>query len=293
MSEKRRAKYFDKREEFKLPLKYQNKERYVWKEKPAIVNGARVKKTALFDLQTNNFVVKNAVAASRPRMQSIAGNEFFPGLHEHVRMKVVETLKADFKKHFPPTLNLKFPILCTCELHTTPKYANWDLDNLWIYTKCFQDAMKEANLVYDDNIKYITQAPSPRFIPVTREKDRALIYTFSTDTDPRITEHLLYNCFPVPTAETEEIKGWFITTSPIGKPGDVAIDSEKNTFIINIGKKKRLEPALKNTMSRIYYQCVQMNIRQVTMTADTFGNGKCVQSELCSKGVEVNILKTL
>lgn len=264
----------------------------------------------LFDSEAQTFIVKNAVSVSRPRMMSIAGNEFFPGLDEHVRMKVVEHLKSEFQKHFPESLELSFPILVTEELHTVPRYANWDLDNMWIYTKCFQDALVEFKQVKEryierndkgeekvrhrivkygilpnDSIKYITLPATPRFIPVTSEQDRKMVFTLTEDLDPRIRGHLLYNIKRVEPGDSADVRGFLVTQSTDGKPGDLAIDIDTSTFFVNVGRRLQIDKAVQKCMERVFYHCIQMNIREVSMIPDLFSEH--VNRELCEKGVKV------
>lgn len=280
LSAKRKPKYFEWKDRDRLPQKYTvlDSGRYQWSMDKS---GQR----RLYDTETKSFVIKNAVSVSRPRMMSIAGNEFFPGLHERVRMKVVEHLKSEFQRSFPASLELSFPIRIHEELYTLPKYANWDLDNMWIYTKCFQDALADAKLVPNDNIKFITQSPAPRFIPVTREADRAMVFTLEEDYDPRIREHLLYNMVPIPSHDTKVIIGWLISPSPIGKPGDLALDVDATTFMVNMGRKMDIDKAIKKCLERVHHHCIQMNIREVTIQKSLFNAH--VERELCQKGVKV------
>jgi hypothetical protein len=301
LTAKRMPKYFEWKDHDKLPNKYQT-QRYIW----SMDKGGQRR---LFDSETKAFVVKNAVSVSRPRMMTIAGNEFFPGLDEHIRMKVVEHLKSEFQRHFPVSLELSFPVLITEELHTLPRYANWDLDNMWIYTKCFQDAIVEykqikekyiertlkgdkvkhrivkPGIIPDDTIKYITLPSAPRFIPVTREEDRAMIYTLTEDWDPRIRGHLLYNMYPVDNEQSNAIKGFLISPCSIGKPGDLAINVDNANFMINIGRKMDIDKAIKKAYERVFYHCIQMNIREVTIQENMYNAH--VERELCQKGVKV------
>jgi hypothetical protein len=306
---RRNETYFEWKDRLKLPKKYQNSARYIWERSKLSKFANAFDGLRLYDRETKTYVVKNSVSVSRPRMQSIAGNEFFPGLNEHVRMRVVEHLKAEFQRHFPTSLGLEYPIMIYQELHTVPRYANWDLDNLWIYAKCFQDALvehlqivekyseivdglpkiksriKKYGVLPNDNIKYITLPPAPRFIPVTREEDRRFEYTLVEDHDPRIKNHLLYNNYFVPAEETKDIKGFLITPNEAGKPGNLAIDVDNTTFMINIGRKRNIPSAIEKALQRVYYHCIQMNIKDVTISVDLFSS--IVTTELSNKGVKV------
>lgn len=307
----RMATYFTKTDN--LPKRYQDDSRFVWKERKV---GRESRGQCLFDLDIDKFVVKNAVAASRPRFQAIAGNEFYPGLNEHVRMKIVEFLKAEFQKNFPKSLELAYPIrIRTCEVHTLPRRMNWDMDNMWIYTKCFQDALVDHGLIFtteeyekkdgtkgwkkvcqnpgagllaNDNILYVTESPSSRFVPVTKETDRKLVYFLEEDTDPRVVNHLMYNCKPIPISISKEIIGYAMYPSKACKLGDISLDVDKESFFVNTGGKSS-EKHKGECFKKVYHQCVQMNIRQITTTSDMAGNA--LKAELADKGVQIYILE--
>jgi hypothetical protein len=291
--------YFSKHDS--LPKKYEDESRYVFKSHKKSSGGREYR---LYDLQEKMYIVKNAVSASRPRMQAIAGNTFYSGLDEHVRMRVVEYLKSEFQKCFPGRrLELKFPIrIVECEFHTLPRYMNWDLDNLWIYHKCFQDAMHEFGLrkdkegkyirdgsgfIPEDNIQIITQAPGARFVPVTSEEERKIVYVIEPDTDPRIVNHLMYNRFPVEQEETNAVRGWLLAPISIGKSGDVTVDMDRQTFFANIGPKK-LETNKMRCYDRVHHHCIQMNIKEITTTTDM--NGSAMRDCLSKQGVKIYIL---
>ena len=55
----------------------------------------------------------------------------------------------------------------------TPK---WDVDNLWIWIKAFQDTIVEMGLIDDDNCATIPQTGEIEFIPVETLNERKLVF---------------------------------------------------------------------------------------------------------------------
>ena len=207
----------------KIPEKYKNPN-FIF-----IKHGSQIH---LYDIEKKEYVVKNPIAAGTPNVIRIAGNEIYARMHERKRMAIVKAIKNDMKPHLPKEIDLEFPIMIDIELYTTPKYCNWDLDNLWIYNKCFQDVLTESKLIPEDNILYISKAGAPRFIPVINEEDRKMVFTLTEDHDPRIKNHIMYNLgkktnfMVLPNGYQNMMKQFFqIKRGSIGKVGDLVIDS--------------------------------------------------------------------
>ena len=55
----------------------------------------------------------------------------------------------------------------------------WDVDNLWIWIKCFQDTLVEMGMIDDDNCKIIPNSGEIEFIPVEDFEDRKLVFELS------------------------------------------------------------------------------------------------------------------
>ena len=54
--------------------------------------------------------------------------------------------------------------------------ARWDVDNLWIWIKSFQDTIVEMGLIDDDNCNVIPNTGEIEFIPVETLKERKLVF---------------------------------------------------------------------------------------------------------------------
>lgn len=313
LSAERRAKYFKKGDE--LPAKYTLKhptagiglaKDYQWKAKNGIV--------CLWNIRAKDWVVKNSKSVGKPRYVSIAGNDIMR-MYEHTR----NTIVSELKKYFVGELNkgssygtgrlydgntiplTHFPLNIRMEIHTFPHYMNWDLDNLWIYNKCFQDAMKETGIIPDDNIRYITWPAAPRFIPVTREADRKMRFEIRQETDARVTTHLLYHSAGHRYDSPLELDGMaypfnFInisTDSPQGKPGDVYIENETMvgyTCWMNVGKRKDKLVDAEKALTRVRHQCYQLNCMPVFSREDYARMEELIRPIFMEKGIPVKVV---
>jgi hypothetical protein len=139
----------------------------------------------------NKPLIANPASVNKPRIKKINGQELYSGnMPPHLRSKIVAVLKQHFEDHLRKCNPLSdFPIAVEAELYTVPGAMNWDLDNQWIYHKCFQDALVSQNIIPDDNIFYITKAPAFSYHPVERLEDRKLIYRLTRDARPELKEH--------------------------------------------------------------------------------------------------------
>lgn len=137
----------------------------------------------LIDKDTGLKIVANYRSVGKPKFEKINGQDFYSGFGSpFTRNTMVKEIKAFFSKHvkdLPPIV--QFPIQFECELHTTIDNADWDLDNLWIYTKCFQDVLVEHKIIPDDNIQFVTKPAAPEFFPIKDTKNRKLVYTIYKD----------------------------------------------------------------------------------------------------------------
>jgi hypothetical protein len=165
LTEGRRKKYWEENKfSDALPKKYQTPQ-YIWK------------KGKLFDTEAKEFVAKNAKMVDEPRYQQISGNEIYARMHESKRIKIVNELKNHLKHHIIEAMGdhpgairrfpfFKNPIAVRMEIHTQPGVANWDVDNMWIYHKCFLDSLVDIGVILDDNILHVRQAGQTTFFPI-------------------------------------------------------------------------------------------------------------------------------
>lgn len=279
VSDSRRAKYFKLGD--KLPSKYENNARFTWKNEK------------LLDELTKTFVIKNPIAVGKPRYQSIAGNEIYARMHERVRMLIVKAIKANYLPNMPKQLNLSYPIEISMDIHTQPKMLNWDVDNLWIYIKCFQDLLVDLKLIPGDDIRYIKSSGQINFTPVQSEEQRRLIFNI---TELPKTTHVMYNLEPKvftfhkTLMHTQDFR---LTRTTDGNSGDITADIDARIFHLNVGKRKVSEKAVAKTLNKVYHYCINYNIHGVSVSAPFHMHFmKYLIDELLTKGINVHVHKT-
>jgi hypothetical protein len=179
ISEKRRTKYYTTKS--KIPKKYS---KYKFDRKGILVD------------PLGNKIISNPRAQGTPSWTKISGQAFYSGFgHSSLRAKIVKEMKIYFikaLKEFKPIDINQFPIQIHWDLYQTIGAANWDLDNLWIYNKCFQDALVEAGIIPEDNITYITKSAAPEFYPVESEDDRKMVFKITKEEREEILKHPHY-----------------------------------------------------------------------------------------------------
>jgi hypothetical protein len=126
-----------------------------------------------------------------PKYQKINGQDFYSGFgSHHLRMKIVAGIKnfcRPFIKSLPKIT--EYPVQFEMELHNITGEGNWDLDNLWIYTKCIQDLLVEEGIMPDDNIQFVSKPAAPEFFPISNEEDRKLVFKiYKDERNIKITE---------------------------------------------------------------------------------------------------------
>ena len=227
LSEARRAKYILFGSQ--IADKYKG-ERYCWRK--------RGKNLCLYDKQEGEFVIKNAKAAGTPSYQTIAGNEIYARMHERKRMMIVHALKDNFKEHIRNQISAisddMFPLSIDMEIHVPFGYADWDLDNLWIYHKCFQDSLRDLKLIPDDNVLYVRDAGRTKFVPVMEDVTPTMIFNINKASGSSI----------VPKRSM-----LFVTESSEGEPG--TIETGTSCATIYTGKSKVIFGAAKKAIHSV------------------------------------------
>jgi hypothetical protein len=288
VSEKRRKKFFKKSsitEENPLPLKYQNS-RYVWK------------KGLLWDLAEEELVVKNSKSAGQPRFIGISGNDIMR--MQHARDKIVKAIKENFRPYIADLPKpLPTPLLIELHLYDVPGICNWDLDNKWIYNKCFQDLLQDEGYIPNDNVRYITGSPGVLYHPVEIDDERKLVFILRRDERVIINEH---NMFASEKKEPIDLEVTFtnrythkfqtayelIETSG-GKAGALWVDNQNKSFIISTGKKKVLYGAARKALGHVYSHCIQFNL-SVTVHRSLFAKyQKFFEEELIDRFIQIYI----
>ena len=138
------------------------------------------------------------IAKTKNKYVKINGQKLFTGMNYHLRALVVRRMHTYIQQYIPNILELDkiVPMKVKLYVYTTVNHGDirmyrgelrwrpakkdyipkWDIDNLWIWIKCFQDTLVEMGKIEDDNIKYIPNSGEIEFIPVKDFKDRKLIF---------------------------------------------------------------------------------------------------------------------
>lgn len=178
--------------------KYQDRDKYEWVKID--------KKTYLVEKATGQKVLANPKSCGTANIESINGQKIYNGATgQHYRNKIMGEIKTSFRPYIdaldPITDPNSFPLKIELEIHDTIRTGTgkslWDADNrTWPYIKAFQDCLtgnkgkdgklRNKQIIPDDNILFVTQPPSVKFIPVEKEEDRKLVFKIQKETDERI-----------------------------------------------------------------------------------------------------------
>ena len=180
ISNARRMKYY--KQGGKIPMKYAN---YTYDSKGRLID------------DNGECVVANPRTIGKPKYMTINGQALYNArMSPHIRSKIVNAVKDSFDPHLNGTQPIeKLPVRISLKLYDTIRQANWDLDNQWLYNKCFQDLLVKKGIIPDDDIKYITAAGAPEFVPVDNEQDRKLVFTISSEEREEVLKHKYYDEF--------------------------------------------------------------------------------------------------
>lgn len=260
ISNSRRPTYY--KEGSVIPKKYSDINRYEFR----IKKFRNYNKRLLYDKQEKQFVIKNEAFVGTPRMMPIGGNAAYSGLNEHVRMKMVSEIKNSFRSQvLTLTPITQFPIQIDAQIHCLPKLRNWDIDNLWIYIKSFQDLLIESEIIPDDSVRYITKAPSFEYFPVMEEDERKMVFILRSDIRNITTTHIMFKNGKTPIVR---VKGQYRSIEPVIhlsiadiSSGTALLEKDSNHYKISIGvgKRKLIYDKLRDALKTARYWAFQYN----------------------------------
>lgn len=286
-SETRRKKYYLRGEDLPVAI-----------ETALAAGDLKWKKDRVYDPLEKDYLIRNARTQDKPNYILISGNEIYARMHERKRMMIVKGIKDSLKPYLSilPS-RLDYPVSIEMILHCPPKSANWDLDNLWIYFKCFQDLIVDEGFLPDDNIMYITKSTAITYIPCKNEDDRKMIFIIKPDRRPELTAHNLYDRTVKQVMRSSEKiltvddgSVYLVVEDNIGKPGTLLIDNEKKEFHISTGKKARLASAVRKALGHVYSHSIQLNC-SVAMYEDLYVQiGDAVKEQLIDRGTFVILI---
>ena len=141
------------------------------------------------------------IAKTKKKYVKINGQKLFTGMNYHLRALVVRRMHTYIQQYVPNTLDLSHvtPMKVKLYVYTPINHGDvrmykgelrwrkakvgyvpkWDVDNLWIWIKCFQDTLVEMGLLTDDNINVIPNSGEIEYIEVKDFKDRKLVFELS------------------------------------------------------------------------------------------------------------------
>tara|TARA_R110000744_G_scaffold207019_1_gene325604 strand:- start:706 stop:1191 length:486 start_codon:yes stop_codon:yes gene_type:complete len=141
------------------------------------------------------------VAKTKNKYVKINGQKLFTGMNYHLRALIVRRMHTYISHYIPAGLDLTtiLPMKVKLYLHTPINHGDvrmfkgelrwreakkdyipkWDVDNLWIWIKCFQDTLVEMGKIEDDNIKFIPNSGEIEFVEVKNFEDRKLVFEMS------------------------------------------------------------------------------------------------------------------
>lgn len=191
LSNSRKAKYYKRGS--KMPDKYLNRKVYKFDTKGYLCDPA------------GERVVANPKSVGTPKLLKINGQSIYSGnMSPIVRSKVVNQIKDSFAPYLKGIEPVSVPVQLEADLYSPVAAKNWDLDNQWIYNKCFLDALVANGIIPDDNIMFVTQAPSLRFFPVDDLEKRKLVYRLKPETRKSILNNTVYRAFHDNLGDSDE-----------------------------------------------------------------------------------------
>jgi len=191
LSKSRRPKYYKKGQ--KIPKKYAKFKTYDLKGRLLGADG--------------HPLVANAGVVNKPREQKINGQQLYSGnMNPMMRSKVVSLIKEFFQPFTANLDSVAVPVRIEADLYCPMAAKNWDLDNQWIYHKCFLDSLVKNGVLPDDNIMFVTQAPGFRYFPVDHKEDRKLVYRLIPEDRPEILQHGAYISYHTETDSDESLE---------------------------------------------------------------------------------------
>ncbi len=176
--------------------------------------GKKVTVYFLANVKTKERVIANPRSAGTPKYKVINGQDLHRlTLMDYDRIKIINAIKKQMIEYVDKLEPIKkFPIRILCEIHDTieDEYQatnpDWDVDNRFLfYGKVFQDTLSGSKLIVnskvqtttkqiipDDHRGFITQSPTPLFVPIENGEERKLVFKIYHDDRPLIQSHPFY-----------------------------------------------------------------------------------------------------
>lgn len=207
LSESRNKKYYRRDKMTAISIakltnmkKFHDKNRFRWRQHKISSSN---KALAWFwtDCKSGEKIVANPNSHGTPKFVVVNGQYVWSGkVGEFSKNTVMDSIKdflSVYLESMPVIDHSNYPLSIYTEVHNVvmeTKNAYYDLDNHFLmYQKAFQDTLsgdsgKRKKYILDDNLAFITQPPSPVFIPVDSPEERKLVFYLVKEEDPRIME---------------------------------------------------------------------------------------------------------
>jgi hypothetical protein len=179
-----------------------------------IRNGKKTVVKFLANVSTGEKVIANPKTKGTPKYKIINGQDLHTlRLEDYERSAIIRAIKAQM---IPIVNSLdrikKFPLRILCEIHDTiddeliASDPDWDVDNrMAFYSKVFQDVLSGCKstesgilktttkqIIPDDHRGFITQSPTPLFVPIEDSENRKLVFKIYHDDRECIQSHSFY-----------------------------------------------------------------------------------------------------
>jgi hypothetical protein len=137
-------------------------------------------------------VAKKSRKSGRTRYWTVNGQGLYNAtLHFRLRSKVTKYYHKYLSRYIKQQIskkriielnNLIYPgsshkLSVSLDIYEVRRGSMPDVSNLWLWTKWFEDALQESNVIPDDNPDYVHESGRTRYHFVDNQEDRKLVFT--------------------------------------------------------------------------------------------------------------------
>lgn len=123
--------------------------------------------------------VKNTIKVGQANYWVVNGQQLYnAALGPMTRAKVTKYFHEYIKGYIKPLLPLDVigEIRTYAEIYETDKLMTVDIDNLWLWTKWFNDVLQEMKIISNDNKTVIRSTGQITYFPVEENTERKLVF---------------------------------------------------------------------------------------------------------------------
>ena len=100
---------------------------------------------------------------------------FHKYLSGHIKQQITKEQIVELNSHIFPDSHLKLSV--SLDIYEVRRGKMPDVSNLWLWTKWFEDALQESNVIPDDNPDYVIESGRTRYHFIDNQEDRRLVFT--------------------------------------------------------------------------------------------------------------------